>query len=180
MCGNELVILVGHRRRQYCSDTCKMVAHRARIAAANQARYEALQLELAQREREELRQRWGDLPPEAFNLLHSLRMTYGITLAEQVAGILSLVRDEARKSLAEERAALIDQVMLVGEQFNFPLIATETFDLAPTVFCWSAFCGNASIEQLRQAHDAAHLKLQVKRGRLKLAELGSNNGGLQE
>ncbi len=117
-----------------------------------------------------LRQRWGDLPPEAFDLLRSLRLTYGITLAEQVAGMLKLVRDEARKSLAEERAALIDQVMLAGEQLDFPLIVTEAFDLAPTVFCWSAFCGNASIEQLRLAHDAAHLKLQVKRGRLKLSE----------
>ena len=42
------------------------------------------------------------------------------------------------------------------------------------VFCWSAFCGSASVEQLRLARDAAHLKLQMKRGRLKLAELGSN------
>jgi hypothetical protein len=169
-CNQTVVVIPGHRRRQYCSDTCKMAAHRARLAAANQARYEALQLELAHREREELRQRWGDLPPEALDLLRSLRMTYGIVLAERVASVLTVVRDEARKSLAEERAALIDQVMLAGEQLDFPLIVTEAFDLAPTVFCWSAFCGSASIEQLRLAHDAAHLKLQVKRGRLKLAE----------
>ena len=167
-CGNELVLVPGHRRRQYCSDTCKMAAHRARLAAQNQARYEALQLELAQREREALRQRWGDLPLEAFDLLRSLRMTYGITLAEQVAGVLTLVRDEARKGLAEERATLIDQVMLVGEQLNFPLIATETFEVAPTVFCWSEFCGSASIEYLRLARDAAHLKLQARNGCLKL------------
>jgi hypothetical protein len=173
-CGNELVLIPGHRRRQYCRDTCKMAARRARIAAENQARDAALQLELARQEREALRQRWGDLPPEAFDLLRSLSMTYGIVLADQVAGVLSLVRDEARKSLAEERATLIDQLMLAGEQLDFPLIVTEAFDLAPTVFCWSAFCGNASIEQLRQAHDAVHLKLQVQRGRLKLAELRSN------
>jgi len=111
-----------------------MAAHRARLAAVNKARYEALQLELARQEREELRQRRGGLPPEAFDLLRQLRMTYGITFAEQVAGVLTLVRDEARKSLAEERASLIDQVMLVGEQLDFPLIVTETFDLAPTVF----------------------------------------------
>jgi hypothetical protein len=42
------------------------------------------------------------------------------------------------------------------------------------VFCWSAFCGNAGIEQLRQARDAAYLKLQVRAGRLKLAELSNN------
>lgn len=118
-------------------------------------------------------QRWGGLPPEAFDLLRSLRMTYGITLAEQVAGVLSLVRDEARKSLAEERAALIDQVMLAGEQLEFPAIATETCELAPSVFCWSEFCGSASVEQLRLAREAAYIMLQVKHGRLKLAELGN-------
>jgi hypothetical protein len=169
-CNQSIVVIPGHRRRQYCSDTCKMAAHRARIARENQARYEALQLELAQREREALRQRWGDLPPEAFDLLRSLRMTYGIVLAERVAGVLQVVRDEARKSLAEERAALIDEIMLAGEQLDFPLIVTEAFDLAPTVFCWSAFCGNASIEQLRQAREAAHLKVLAKNGRLRLAQ----------
>ncbi len=76
--------------------------------------------------------------------------------------------------MAEERATLIDEIMLIGEQLDFPAIVTEAFDLAPSVFCWSAFCGTTSIEQLRQARDAAYLKLQVKRGRLKLAELGSN------
>src|SRR5450759_3371766 len=166
-CNQSLVVIVGHRPRQYCSDTCKMAAHRARIAAANQARYEALKVELAQKEREALRQRWGDLPPEAFDLLRQLRMSYGTVLAERVAGVLTLVRNEARKSLAEERAALIDQVMLAGEQLDFPLIVTEAFDLAPTVFCWSAFCGNASIEDLRLAREAAHLKVQARNGRLK-------------
>jgi len=97
-------------------------------------------------------------------------MAYGIMLADQVAGMLTLVRDEARKSLMEERASLIDQVMLAGEQLEFPAITTETFDLAPTVFCWSEFCGSASVEQLRLAHEAVHFKVQAKNGRLRLAQ----------
>lgn len=96
-------------------------------------------------------------------------MTYGITLAEQVVGMLTLVRDEASKSLVEERAALIDEIMLAGEQLDFPLIVTETFGLPPDVFAWSAFCGDASIEDLRLAREAAHLKLQARNGRLKFA-----------
>ena len=169
-CNRTFVLIPGHRRRLYCSDTCKMAAHRARIAAENQVRYEAQQLEQALREREELRLRWGDLPPEAFDLLRSLRMTYGIVLAEQVAGVLTMVRDEARKSLAEERATLIDEIMLAGEQVNFPAMVTEAFELASGVFTWSAFCGDASIEELRLAREAAHLKLQAKNGRLKFAQ----------
>lgn len=147
-----------------------MAAHRARLAAANQARYEVLQAELARQEREALRQRWGDLPPKAFDLLRSLRRTYGIVLADQVADILAVVRDEARKSLVEECAALIDQVMLAGEQVDFPAIMTEAFELASGVFAWSAFCGSASIEYLRLAREAVHLKVQAKNGRLKLRE----------
>ena len=151
-----------------------MAAHRARILRENQVRYEALELQLALHEREVWRERFGDLLPASLDLLRHLRITYSEALAEQMAAALRTERDEGCKSLAEERATLIDETMLVGEQLDFPAIATETFDLAPTVFCWSAFCGSAGIEQLRLAHDAAHLKLQVKRGRLKLAELGSN------
>jgi hypothetical protein len=167
-CGLPIVVLAGHRRRQYCNDTCRMAAHRARIFRENQARYEALQLQLALHEREVWRERFGDLLPASLDLLRHLRITYGAAMAEQMAAALRAERDEGRKSLAEERAALIDETMLAGEQLDFPAIATETFDLAPTVFCWSAFCGSASIEQLRQAHDAAYLKLQARSGRLKL------------
>lgn len=173
-CGLPIVVTPGHRRRQFCNDTCRMAAHRARILRENPARYEALELQLALSEREFWRKRFGDLLPGSLDLLRQLRITYSEALAEQMAVALQTERDEGRRSLAEERAALIDETMLAGEQLDFPAIATEDFDLAPTVFCWSAFCSNASIEQLRQARDAAYLKLQVKRGRLKLAELGGN------
>ena len=58
-------------------------------------------------------------------MLRRLRMIYGITLAEQVASVLKIVRDEARKSLVEERATLIDEIMLAGEQVDFPVLVTE-------------------------------------------------------
>lgn len=90
-------------------------------------------------------------------------------LAEQVASVLTAVRDEAHKSLTEERATLIDEIMLAGEQVDFLALVTETFDLPPDVFAWSAFCGDASIEKLRLAREAAHLKLQARNGRLRLA-----------
>jgi hypothetical protein len=169
-CGNELVIIPGHRRRQYCSDTCKMAAHRARLAAANQVRYEELQVQLALREREELRLRWGDLLPETLELLQRLRTISGIVVADQVAAALDAERERERVSLAQERAALIDEIMLVGEQLKYPVVATEACTLQPGVFAWSAWCGSASIEDLRQAREAAHLKLLARSGRLKLGE----------
>jgi hypothetical protein len=61
--------------------------------------------------------------------------------------------------------------MLTGEQIDFPAIATETFELQPGVFTWSAFCGSASLEELRLARDAVHLKLQARNGRSRLAHL---------
>ncbi len=56
-CGLPIVVIPGHRRRQYCNDTCRMAAHRARILRENQACYEALQLQLALHEREVWRER---------------------------------------------------------------------------------------------------------------------------
>lgn len=47
-CGLPIAIISGHRRRQYCNNACRMAAHRARVIAENQARYEALQLQLTQ------------------------------------------------------------------------------------------------------------------------------------
>ena len=160
-CSLPLTIIPGHRRRRYCSNACRMTAHRARLEAANQARHEALQLQLALQEREEWRKRFGDLLPVTLDLLRHLRLTYGAAFAEQIAAALQAERAEARKSLAEERATLIDEIMLAGEQLDFPAIAAGAFELAPTVFCWSAFCGNASIEDLRLAREAAYLKLQL-------------------
>jgi len=169
-CGLPIEVIPDHRRRKYCDDACKMAAHRARVIAENQARYEALQLQLALREREEWRERWGDLLPASLDLLRHLRITCGVPLAEQVAAALKAERDEGRKNSAEERTTLLEEIMLAGEQIDFPAIATETFELQPGVFAWSAFCGRASIEDLRMAREAVHLKLQAKNGRLKLGE----------
>ena len=174
-CGLPIVVIAGHRRRQYCDNACKMAAHRARLEAVNQARYEALQLEIAQREREELRRRWGDLLPETVDLLRHLRTTYGIMVADQVAGAITAERDFSRKSMFEERCMLIDAILLAGEQLDFPIMIAEAFELQPGVFAWHAFCENANLEHLRLVRDTVHLKLQAKRGRNKLAHLASQS-----
>ena len=62
---------------------------------------------------------------------------------------------------------------LTGEQVDFPAVVAETFELAPSVFYLSAFCGNASVEHLRPARDEAYLKPQVKRGQVKQETLFS-------
>ena len=43
------------------------------------------------------------------DLLRHLRVTYGAAFAEQVAAALRVKRDEARKILAGERAAIISR-----------------------------------------------------------------------
>ncbi len=97
-CGLPIVVLAGHRRRQYCNDACRMAAHRARVIAENQARDAALQLQLALHEREVWRERFGDLLPASLDLLRHLRITYSKALAEQMAAALRAERDEGRKS----------------------------------------------------------------------------------
>jgi hypothetical protein len=149
-CGLPIEVIPGHRRRKYCDDACKMAA------------------QPALRERAGWRERWGDLLSASLDQLRHLRITYGAALAEQIAAVLKAERDEGRKNLTEERTILLEEIMLAGEQVDFPAIATEAFELQPGVFAWSAFCGRASIEDLRLAREAVHLKLQAKNGRLKL------------
>ncbi len=103
-----------------------MAAHRARVEAENRARYEALQLKVALQEREELRQRWGDLLPESLDVLRHLRMAYGIAVAEQVARAISAERDWAHHNQVEERNALVEALMLLGSKSTSRLLLPKT------------------------------------------------------
>jgi hypothetical protein len=108
------------------------------------------------------RERCGDLLPASLDLLRHLRITYSAPLAEQIAVALKAERDEGRKDLTEARTTLLEEIMLTGEQVDFPAIATKAFELQPGVFAWSAFYGRASVEDLHLAREAVHLKYRQR------------------
>ncbi len=92
----------------------------------------------------ELRQRWEDLLLESLDVLRQLRMAHGIAVAERVAKAISAERDWARNNQVEERNALIEALMVPGEQVNFQALVTEDFDLQSALENWHAFCSDAS------------------------------------
>ncbi len=65
-------------------------------------------------------------------------------MAERVAKAISAERDWARNNQVEERNALIEALMVSGEQVNFQALVTEDFDLQSALENWHAFCSDAS------------------------------------
>ncbi|MHB8596684.1 MAG: hypothetical protein ACYDER_07730 [Ktedonobacteraceae bacterium] len=167
-CRKPIALLTGHRRRQYCEDACKQAAHRARLAAARQAEEEATRQAYIERERAKLRERWGNLLPETFDLLQSIRAT---SWAEQIAQVVIAEREWVRQSQLQERNTLTESLMLIGEQLGFQALTSDDFLLEIGVESWLALCHEASLEHLYQAQDIAHIKLQVQAGRKRLEQL---------
>jgi hypothetical protein len=88
--------------------------------AEGQARDAALQLQFALREI--WRERFGDLRPSSLDLLRHLSLPtvlYSLSRRPWRSGWNAT----RRKSLAEERAAPFDKIMLAGEQFDFSAVA---------------------------------------------------------
>lgn len=166
-CRKSIVVLSGHRRRQYCDDACKQAAHRARLLAEHQTKEEAARQAQLERERALLRERWGDLLPETFDLLQAIRAT---SWAEQIAKVVIAEREWARQTEIQERKALSEEIMLGGEQLGFPALSHEFFDLKVGVELWLVFCTDASTEWLCLARDTVHMKLWAQAGRKRLAQ----------
>ncbi len=81
-----------HRRRQYCSDTCKQSDYRQRAREKQLARRQA-----------ELRERWGDLLPETLEQLDSMLRKLGEEAAEHAAAVIAY---EVKERLEEAERLL--------------------------------------------------------------------------
>lgn len=164
ICGQPIEVEPGHRPRQYCNDACKQTAYRLRKeAAAEQERLAAAQ-EAERRERERLRQHYGDLLPETIELLFGLRKQGHYRLAETFGCTVLAEVERARRTEAEERNQLVEEVMLLGEKMGYSAMTLGRlndhsgpgdFTILGGVDCWSNFVSHASIEMLRQARNAA-------------------------
>src|SRR5581483_7233678 len=118
----------GHRARKYCSDRCRVAAHRLRQQQAKERETESLQRAfLAEQEAREqevrarLRARYGDLLPGTMALLVDLsERSFHSNLVDLLATAIVRERDWARQSAAAERAALAEDIMEMGEALGFP------------------------------------------------------------
>lgn len=167
-CGRPILVIPGHRHRQYCNDACKQAAHRARLEVARLAAEEAARQARIERGRAALLKRWGNLLPETLDLLQSLQST---SWAEQIVKVILAEREWARQAHAQERNRLIESLMLTGEQLGFPALVNDDFRLEQSVENWLLFCEQADLAALYQARDIAHIKVRALAARKRLAQL---------
>lgn len=72
-CGAPIIIIRGHRRRQYCDNTCKTAAGRWRAAEQERLEREEQARQRAESERKEILRTYGELQTETVELLRELK-----------------------------------------------------------------------------------------------------------
>ncbi len=172
----------GHRARKYCSDRCRVAAHRLHQQQYEQQKAKvSLENLLAEQEaREEeararLRARYGDLLPGTMALLVDLsERSFHSDLVDLVAAAIVRERNWARQSAAAERAALAEEIMETGEALGFPFIAIEELDLLAGISNWSNTCEYGSLERLRLVREAVVLRKRAIERRTRLAQLSQS------
>ena len=129
---------------------------------------EAARLARIQQERILLLSRYGNLLPQTLDLLQSFQSS---TLIEKIVTVIRAEQEWVRQTELEERNTLLEAFLLTGEQLGFPPLLNDDFELEVGLDSWLIFTQNASLPQLHQAYDIAHIKIQAKAGRLRLAQL---------
>ena len=169
----------GHRARKYCSDACRVAAHRLhqqqakqQKTASSQERFLEEQEAREQEARARLRARYGELLPGTMALLVDLaERSFHSDLVDVIAQAVVAERIEARQSSAAEHAALAEEIMLGGETLGFCFLAIEDGDLFAGVANWSRVCAYGSIERLYLVREAVQIKLGASQRRARLAQL---------
>jgi len=165
-CGRPILVIPGYRRRQYCDDSCKQKAHRARLEAARLAQEEADRLARIEQERQTLLKRWGNLLPETIDLL-----LYLPSSAEKIVKVIRAEQEWISKSQHQERNTLLEYLMLLGEQLDYPMLINDDFRLNQGPENWLTFCEQVDLASLYQARDIAHIKVQARAARKRLGQL---------
>ncbi len=192
----------GHRRRQYCSATCKQAAYRART-----------QQQRRDKDLAYLRQRWANLSNEALDFLIATMHQYGFHLTEQIALILQqeqsptlaqgflvehsrelhqeLAVQKARNAELSDRSRLERQLLDLGEQIGYRRLLSDSRHLAIGAGqeCYRAFAEGASDNDLAQANDglrqfAGNLvwvdaQYELQQAKRRIAELEHELKGVQ-
>lgn len=121
-CSNEVQQPVGgHRPRKYCSDRCRVAAHRKHAEevkdAARKLQATANVLQMWQ----ELIMQYDDLLPAQLALLHLLKKTTWRGDLEKLVGQALVKTFEFATATEQERKdILIGEIMEVGEKLGYP------------------------------------------------------------
>jgi len=160
-CGLPILVTGGHRPRKYCNNACKQAAHRARLREAERVREEEDRLARIQAERILLLSRYGNLLPQTLDLLQSFQSR---ALIEQVIAVIRAEQEWARQTELQTRSAIIEALLLAGEQIGFPTLTNDDFEVEAGVDHWLSFIEEADLGELYQACDIVHIKVQAAAG----------------
>ncbi len=106
-CGAAITIIPGHRRRQYCNNTCKTAAGRARAEAEAQGQREEQERRQAEAERKEILRKYGELQPGTVELVRELQR-WSWSRADAVGQALNLERSLLLTQIEEVRLQLAE------------------------------------------------------------------------
>ena len=167
-CKRKIEVVQGHRKRQYCNDVCRQAAHRERLEKARLEQEERDRQEAIQRERAALLHRHGNLLPGTLDLFQSLQ---SVSLIEKIVKAIRAEQELVRQTEMQERSAIIEDLLLTGEQIGYPPLINDDFVLEAGVENWLAFVESESLEQFYLARDIAQIKLRAANGRSRLLQL---------
>lgn len=167
-CGLPITLTSGHRPRKYHSGACRQAAYRARLREAERVREEEARLARIQQERILLLSRYGNLLPQTLDLLQSLEAP---TLVEKIARVIVAEREHARLSETKLYNAILEDLLLIGQDLGFPALKNDDFVLDAGIENWLAFTESASLDLLSQARDIAYIQVRAAAGRKRLVQL---------
>lgn len=159
-CGEPITIIRGHRKRKYCSDACKNNAWKAKEAEKARLEAERLKLEQEERERQQLRERYGnDLLPETIESLRYLRVNANYSsmfvdaLARMIRAEIDRVSTAGRGQDQQERDRLAQAMMELGEPDFRSLMVGDELVILGGHRKWQLFAEKASVEHLRAIYE---------------------------
>jgi hypothetical protein len=149
---------------------------------AEQERIQAERQELERQIRTELSTKYGDLLPDTVQLLYSLRRQGHYQLVDLIGNALVKEKEHARRTEAEERNQLTEEIMQLGEKMGYSAMTLGDqsgpgdFAIMGGVDCWSTFVSYASIDMLRQARNTAYYHTEgYERSRQRLKALSDQS-----
>ena len=167
-CNEIIVAVAGHRKREYCKEAHRQAAHRERIAEARLEQDERDRQARIEQARAAFLKRYGNLLPGTLDLLQSLQSA---SLAEKIVKAIRAEQELVHQTEEAARSAVIEDLLLTGEQIGYPSLINDDFVLDAGVESWLTFIESESLEQLYLARDIVQIKLRAANGRKRLTQL---------
>ncbi len=139
-----LVETEGGRDRHYCNATCRVQHHRKQQREKN--RSATLQYN------SELREYWHEhgVRGEVLLRLQEILLQHGKAAARAATDAVLVALAAQAQAGSQEQFRLIDEILLGGEEMNFPEVCLDEFRIPEGVQGWTEFVSNTPISMLRQ------------------------------